>query len=73
MSHDMILREITSEQELAARHGGDGWDDARRAWYEISQFLQCGSPWGCGGCDPNGPYGGSGSSGGGSSSGGFHC
>lgn len=74
MSHDEILREITSEQELAAHQGGDGWDKARRAWYEASQFIQCTGLKDCGGCDPNGPYGSSdsGSTTGGSG-GSFHC
>lgn len=72
MSHDEILREITNEQELAAAQGGDGWDVARRAWWEATQFMQCSGLKDCGGCDPNGPYrSGSGTS---SDSGGsFHC
>lgn len=57
MSHDEILREITSEAELA-RHdgGGDWWDDMRKAYYEASQFAQCTGLKDCGGCDPNGVY-----------------
>lgn len=72
MSRDEILREITSEEELAAHEGGWGGPYGGGfggAYYEGTQYLQCSGILDCGGCDPNGPYGSSGGSSGGS----YHC
>lgn len=56
MSRNEILREITSEEELANHDGGG----LRQWWYEATQFYQCAGGKYSSGCDPNGPYGGSG-------------
>ncbi len=80
MNSNSILREITSEADIASYEGGGGICDHYsgwgRAYCEATQAMQCGVTWGrlsldCGGCDPNGPYGGSGSSG--SPAPTFHC
>lgn len=74
MSSNDILREITSEAELAGYEGaggvGDNLSGWRRAYWEATQYMQCTGMLDCGGCDPNGPYSGSSSS---TSSSTFHC
>lgn len=75
MSPNDILREITSEVELAGHEGAGGICDnlsgLHKGYCEATQFMQCTGMLDCGGCDPNGPYRSGGPSS--TSSPTFHC